>query len=167
MKGAALSIAGLFLISACRHGESRGGSGYPAGRESIVRTSSRADTSSQGCDLGCIVGTWESTSCGQRKYARSITFLDDGGFTMTDLVAPCPAGAKCVWSGIVHYGGTWHLKGERVVLSYGEPVEQVTAYTLSQKMLPKEFFVSAGEGGVFLLSSAGDESGCRYQRHRV
>ena len=60
--------------------------------------------SSQTPDLS---GTWVSASCGKRTYERIITVGADSTFVADDRVSPCPLGASCVWSGIVHRKGTW------------------------------------------------------------
>jgi hypothetical protein len=50
-------------------------------------------------------------------YPRSYTFTADG-VTVADAVAPCPAGATCIWSGVVTRAATWSLAGDRVRLDY-------------------------------------------------
>lgn len=62
-------------------------------------------------------GTWESAACGERKYARTITFEKAGAFHADDLVSPCPKGVTCVWSGIVSRSGKYAVAGTTVTLS--------------------------------------------------
>lgn len=69
-----------------------------------------------------IVGTWESASCGKRKYARTIQFDAAGTFVGQDLVSPCPKGTACVWSGIVGTNGTFTVQADKVTLTLTEPV---------------------------------------------
>lgn len=64
-----------------------------------------------------LIGTWNSPTCGDRAYSRQITFRAGGAFTATDWVAPCPADAICVWSGIVNFHGTWSYSSGRVELT--------------------------------------------------
>jgi hypothetical protein len=66
--------------------------------------------------VAAIVGAWEGPSCEGRNYVRRVTFEGDGTFMAIDLVAPCPAGAACVWSGMILWKGTWQLRDSRVVL---------------------------------------------------
>jgi hypothetical protein len=61
-------------------------------------------------------GSFESGACGARNYLRKITFHADGRFAALDMVAPCPPKARCVWSGIVDWSGTWKLAERRVAL---------------------------------------------------
>ncbi|MDD5306105.1 MAG: hypothetical protein PHU25_02180 [Deltaproteobacteria bacterium] len=76
-------------------------------------------------------GSFESGACGARNYPRKITFRADGGFTALDMVAPCPPGARCVWSGIIEWSGSWKLALRRVELavsaSAGKQPEHVPA----------------------------------------
>jgi hypothetical protein len=70
-----------------------------------------------------LIGTWVSPSCGERKYARRITFDDKNGFTASDLVSPCPKGVTCIWSGIVERRGTWSSDGRKVTLEVKGPAD--------------------------------------------
>ena len=69
-----------------------------------------------------IVGTWENSSCGERQYRRRIDFLAGGRLDAVDEVAPCPPNAKCVWSGIIRWKGSWSLDGKEISVQI-EPVE--------------------------------------------
>ena len=42
-------------------------------------------------------GVWDSPACDKRDHKRSLTVNKGGGFTLSDMVAPCPPGKKCVW----------------------------------------------------------------------
>ncbi len=63
---------------------------------------------------------WSSASCGERGYERRITLREDGTYKGVDLVSPCPPNARCVWSGVIHYSGTWVAEGEDAVLTESE-----------------------------------------------
>jgi len=63
-------------------------------------------------------GSWVSQPCGDRKYPRQLNLDADGTFIMTDLISPCPPGAKCIWSGVVARKGTWSVTGSRADLVY-------------------------------------------------
>ena len=69
-----------------------------------------------------LAGTWSSASCGPRTYAREMVLLDGGTYVRVDLVSPCPPGAKCVWSGILSYRGSWAFDGTAIALSGEEQV---------------------------------------------
>ena len=67
-------------------------------------------------DQTSLVGTWQNGSCGSRQYQRKITFSEDGKFVAVDEIAPCPADATCVSTGITHWHGTWTATGKRVTI---------------------------------------------------
>ena len=50
---------------------------------------------------------WSSPSCGERTYERTLSLRPDFTFSAEDRVSPCPAGAQCIWSGVVPWSGTW------------------------------------------------------------
>ncbi|MCB9761905.1 MAG: hypothetical protein H6739_18905 [Alphaproteobacteria bacterium] len=60
---------------------------------------------------GGVVSAWSSTACHDRQYERRITLNPDFTYVGEDLVSPCPPNARCVWSGIVHFTGTWAQTG--------------------------------------------------------
>lgn len=62
-------------------------------------------------------GSWTSPSCGDRGYERTVAFGGDGTYAGQDLVAPCPPGAVCVWSGVVDFSGTYAIDGATVTLT--------------------------------------------------
>jgi hypothetical protein len=64
-----------------------------------------------------MAGAFEAAPCSTRAYRRSIALEPDGTFAATDLVSPCPPGARCVWSGVILWGGTWRRDGDRIVLA--------------------------------------------------
>jgi hypothetical protein len=99
-----------------------------------------------------VVGKWSSPSCRDRTYVRELELAADGTFRSDDLVSPCPKGAVCVWSGIVHREGTYAVAGDRVTLA--TPPEQRP----QARPLPAVLGV---EGGVLVEGES-----CRYQRIR-
>ena len=82
------------------------------------------------------VGSWENGSCGEREYSRRVNFLRSGNFTAIDAVAPCPPKAKCVWSGIIRWSGTWKLEGDVIQLEI-KPIENEKL----PEAVPTEFMV--------------------------
>ena len=68
-----------------------------------------------------IVGIWQSSSCGKRKYARLIQFETGGAFQGRDLVSPCPPGTRCLWSGIVNIKGTFEVQTDKIKLANSQP----------------------------------------------
>lgn len=70
-----------------------------------------------------VTGTWSSASCGARTYERIVTLAADGTFQAWDRVSPCPANAKCIWSGIVTRSGSFRLKGTTLTLQTSAPTE--------------------------------------------
>jgi len=104
-----------------------------------------------------IVGGWENGSCGERHYRRLVRFFEDGRFTGLDEVAPCPPKAQCVWSGIIHWKGSWSFDGKRVSLEI-EPIEGEK----TPEAQPEEFEVVSADP-----FSIGERSGdvvCPYRR---
>ena len=63
-----------------------------------------------------LAGWWSDVVDG--KYATSYQFQASGTFSREDAVSPCPAGATCIWSGIVTSAGTWTIKGMAVQLKW-------------------------------------------------
>jgi hypothetical protein len=125
-----LAIAGAAVLTACSGGPGAGSSAQP--RSSAPPTTTTATTTTPAAepgpapsppssppDPGAVVGKWSSPSCGERKYERWLDLEAGGRFTADDRVSPCPPGARCVWSGIVHREGTWKVEGGRVALSVG------------------------------------------------
>lgn len=68
-----------------------------------------------------LVGTWQSPSCGKRKYVRTIEFNAEAKFHGQDLVSPCPKGMQCIWSGIIDINGTFEVQADKINLKIGEP----------------------------------------------
>lgn len=62
------------------------------------------------------LGDWTSPPCPVRDFARNIHFEGDGNYAAMDLVAPCPVGTQCAWSGITAYQGIWEQQHETVEL---------------------------------------------------
>lgn len=69
------------------------------------------------------LGDWTNTGCPGRSYARNLTFFDGGEFAGVDLVAPCPPGNDCAWSGLSGYAGIWKQEGDKIFLrEIGAPI---------------------------------------------
>lgn len=66
------------------------------------------------------VGQWLGPPCGARPYSRVIELAKGGAVNGEDLVSPCPPDTPCAWSGIIPFGGTWKLDGQRVTLDLRE-----------------------------------------------
>jgi len=115
------SALGAFLLCGCGSaGANSGGGGEPEqGPAPATPIAPRPD---QGGAIDGPVGVWENGSCGERKYRRRIEFFADGRFAALDEVAPCPPGARCVWSGIIRWLGTWSMEDRRVSISV-KPLE--------------------------------------------
>lgn len=94
------------------------------------------------------MGEWTSKECASRAYARNIVLENGGGYAAIDLVSPCPAGTRCMWSGLVAYAGIWKQEGTRVLLrEIGAPIERGSPH-------PTEFEATA-KGRL-------TENGCEY-----
>jgi hypothetical protein len=63
-----------------------------------------------------IPSSWTSPACEAREYERQITFTD-ARYAAQDLVAPCPPGTQCVWSGIIDRTGSWQLERRQLRLT--------------------------------------------------
>lgn len=73
-----------------------------------------------------VQGAWS----GKGSYQVNFQFNADGTFSKEDLVAPCPAGATCFWSGIVTNSGKWTVGATNTVkLTYLSPSNQAGATT--------------------------------------
>jgi hypothetical protein len=83
-----------------------------------------------------------------------VTIGVNGSVTASDLVSPCPDGARCAWSGVVRWKGTYEKKGDRLVLAVA--VEGAGAPAVA---LPTELTWDAKEDA---LLEAGDS--CHYKR---
>lgn len=66
------------------------------------------------------VGFWQGSPCDQRTYVRYLELADDGTFSATDRVAPCPENVQCIWSGIVDRSGVWRLDRGMIVLELAD-----------------------------------------------
>ncbi|MFH1465683.1 MAG: hypothetical protein ABIO70_14955 [Pseudomonadota bacterium] len=81
-----------------------------------------------------VPSAWASAACEGRAFERQIRFTE-GRFAAKDLVAPCPPGTLCVWSGIIDRAGTWTVERRQLRLVQdpdprsGEP-PQATQYPL-------------------------------------
>lgn len=86
-----------------------------AGAQLYTRVSALAAYAPQARELG----GREFHDGAAKPYPRTYAF-DAASWTarVEDAVAPCAAGATCIWSGIVTREATWSLSGDRVTLSY-------------------------------------------------
>lgn len=82
--------------------------------EDEASASKAPETKAKGAAIA-LEGSWISPSCGERAYPRIITFEGER-FTAQDRVAPCPPGARCVWSGIIYRTGKLVVEGDVVSL---------------------------------------------------
>jgi hypothetical protein len=101
---------------------------------------------------GVVDQRWRSERCGPRHWPRTLFFAADGGFTALDEVAPCPAGAACVWSGIDQYVGSWAdgAHERTLTITAGHHVGTLpTRFTLNATGAPVEIF----DGGSCVFSS--------------
>jgi hypothetical protein len=110
-------------------------------------SASETPISSQTPDLS---GTWASASCGKRAYERIITVGADATFVADDRISPCPPGASCVWSGIVHRKGTW----KRVALTLALFPDDVIDGKQAGEPFPSTLAPAAG--------GIEDDYGCAY-----
>jgi hypothetical protein len=104
-----------------------------------------------------IIGLWENSSCGERKYKRTINFTQNGQFIAVDEVAPCPPDKRCVWSGIIHWRGSWTLSDRSIAL-----VPTSSGTEKLPETVPNEFVVLSEDP-----LSIGERSGdvvCPYQK---
>lgn len=104
-----------------------------------------------------IEGTWMSPSCAERAYARFITF-EAGAFTAEDRVAPCPPGAQCIWSGVVHRSGRYSIDGDVIHLQTerGGQASAGAAFPERMRLDPGPIEVA--------VTDAGDRIDCVYSR---
>lgn len=139
--GVGLGMAALFAVAGCQDNLRN----TTTGAASNVPSPPAASIVSPS-----LLGTWLSPSCGERAYARSLTFDADGRFTAEDRVSPCPPGARCVWSGIVLRSGTFSVEGETVRLHAEEPARKGPGMPLPDELTLTEGLVErgVGDGGV-------------------
>lgn len=107
-----------------------------------------------------IAGTWENSSCGERKFRRRVELQVSGKITGTDFIAPCPPRAQCVWSGIVGWHGQWTATAENLQVS----LEPLAGDSPGSAALPEGFVIlGSTEPGLAERSGA---LVCPYQRVR-
>ncbi|MFH1435440.1 MAG: hypothetical protein ABIJ56_06960 [Pseudomonadota bacterium] len=162
MKAATLLFAYLWLLASCGGGRSQ----EPAAPDKIVAQPA-AETAPAPDKVGlteeAAAGAWESPSCDKRKHARSLNVNKGGGFTLADLVAPCPPGKKCAWSGVNLYGGSWKIADGKLVLTYARPDDAKKKILSDPKEgLPAIFSLSGDGGKMSLVVREGDDAGCAY-----
>jgi hypothetical protein len=110
-----------------------------------------------------VIGKWESEKCGERHFKRLVEIISDGNFTMTDLVAPCPEGKMCVWSGIVYSSGKWKIENGVLNFEYEEKEGNQQNHGWGGKA-PSRFKIQSSGHEVFLIAEDSGEDGCKYQR---
>ena len=163
MKPLMLSFICAWLLAACGSGQS----GEPAAPDKTIAEPAADPAPEPPVEAGLpeetFVGVWVSPSCDKRKHKRSLTVNKGGGFTLSDLVSPCPTGKKCVWSGINLYGGTWKVVDGQLVLTYTKPDEAKKKILSDPKEgLPTIFSLSPAAGEMSLVVQEGDDAGCSY-----
>jgi len=68
-----------------------------------------------------LTGVWQSASCGNRKYVRTIQFDAEGTFLGRDLISPCPKGTACIWSGILDTKGKFEVRLDKISFTLEQP----------------------------------------------
>jgi hypothetical protein len=113
-----------------------------------------ASAAGESIDPAGIVGTWVSPACGERAWVRTLVLEAGGSYHGSDPISPCPPGARCIWSGIVDFRGTWVI-ADRVRLELTETPEQRPPMAQVSVRPPSLTL----RGGVLF-----DDLGCRYER---
>lgn len=99
-------------------------------------------------------GAWVGAPCGRRNYARRLELAAGGAARMEERISPCPAGARCVWSGVEVVEGRWRRRDDAVLL-------ELDAVTRPMAVdAPSRLTVASTAGEVVLE----EEGGCRYRR---
>lgn len=160
-------LCGLLVVIGC------GGSGSKevASGENTIPSAGSPDVSDPAGDGGSaaqepqdggeeqVLGAWENASCGDRKYLRKISFLPDGRFFAVDEVAPCPQNAKCVYSGVIPWHGTWTLSDKVIALEV-----DFKSDTKKPEILPDGFVVLSGEP--CLIGERDGDLVCPYRKRK-
>ncbi|MCP4674451.1 MAG: hypothetical protein GY854_02825 [Deltaproteobacteria bacterium] len=167
MAGVALITGCVALITGCGGTSSNGAApkDEPSMAEGSQAQAATADTTAENpaetekVNSASIIGPWENSSCADRKYRRQIIFQEGDKFVAVDEVAPCPPNARCVWSGIINWHGTWSLENDLITLEMtptksGKPPEN-----------PPEQFVVLGENPISIGEKSG-ETICPYQKRK-
>lgn len=109
-----------------------------------------------------VAATWLGEACGSRAYPRELTFHPNFRYQGRDLVSPCPAGATCVWSGVVTYEGTWKDDGPFLALTEtsSSGVQGVPRPEMLRRAQSGHLTEEQGEGVVcgYAKSEPGDEA---------
>ena len=81
-------------------------------------------------------------------FPRTYRF-DSTSFTVVveDAVAPCPAGAVCIWSGIVTQSGTWSVVSNSVQLTYDGDTTNGFCLVYYKQLEPGKFSNTRGFQG--------------------
>jgi hypothetical protein len=96
---------------------------------------------------------WSSPACATREYERQIRFEGDR-FHAKDLVAPCPPGTLCVWSGIIDRSGSFSL--DRKQLRLLPDTDAPASPQASKFPLPQQLWLAADS------TLTEDEGACPY-----
>ena len=111
-------------IGACHHAPAPVAEATPP---VIAETAPAPPAATAPCCRGLpLPSSWTSAACEGRDWERRIAF-SEGRFEAQDLVAPCPPGKLCVWSGILTRVGSWTLDRRQVRLTEtpaGNPAPQ-------------------------------------------
>lgn len=158
------ALLGAVLLSlGCRNGQSAPGS-QPPSEPSVIVASAPASAPNQpeaqapAWSEQHVVGTWTSGPCAARNYPRDITLSADHSFEAIDKVAPCPPGARCVWSGLVLWRGTWRLASDRIELERDQGAAGKQPQHVAAALTP------AYENGQLVLRATEDGAECPYTK---
>ncbi len=164
-----INLAGIALIAGCGSTSSNGAAPENEETPSIAEESqaevSAADTVAKKPDgkekisSSSIIGPWENSSCADRRYRRQINFQEGDKFVAIDEVAPCPPKARCVWSGIIHWSGTWSLENDTITLKI-TPVKSGKA----PESPPEQFIVL--DANPISIGEANGDIVCPYQKRK-
>ncbi|NOY26106.1 MAG: hypothetical protein GXP62_09560 [Oligoflexia bacterium] len=102
-----------------------------------------------------LVGIWQSKSCDERTWLRAIQLDADGTWAGRDLISPCPAGASCIWSGVVEHTGTW--------LSLAQPGHISLSLTSSTPAMAPGSLPAPTTLEITDAGGVVDDGGCAYQ----
>ena len=105
-------------------------------------------------------GRWYGPACDLRPYVRVLELGQDGTFTATDLISPCPKDVRCVRSGIVTRMGTWRVDRRMIELTPNSESSPPTGVPLP-RLLDTEWT----EGRLVELVVGGPMT-CEYSRQR-
>ncbi|MCU0661244.1 MAG: hypothetical protein MUC50_02845 [Myxococcota bacterium] len=132
----------------------------PQAPEAATASLAPQDAAFDPVDASRVVGTWDNSSCGERKFRRQVVLEASGKISGTDFVAPCPPRAQCVWSGIVGWRGTWSSTSAGLSVA----LEPLAGDSPGSAPMPQSFVI-VGEDSPLLAERDG-EIVCPYKRAR-